>query len=111
MSLQNIVPYRLPNHKNKRLLDPHVVIVGAGASRAACKIDKNGKEVPLLKDVHKILGLTSELKKYNFSDEQMKDIDGKPHFVYSWKLEPTDKLPKGIMAQLSRQKFDVFIMN
>ena len=22
-------------------------------------------------------------------------IDGKPHFVYSWKLEPTDKLPKG----------------
>ena len=20
-------------------------------------------------------------------------IDGKPHFVYSWKLEPTDKLP------------------
>ena len=22
-------------------------------------------------------------------------IDGKPHFVYSWKLEPADKLPKG----------------
>lgn len=22
-------------------------------------------------------------------------VDGKPHFVYSWKLEPTDKLPKG----------------
>ena len=22
-------------------------------------------------------------------------IDGKPHFVYSWRLEPTDKLPKG----------------
>ena len=21
------------------------------------------------------------------------NIDGKPHFVYSWKLEPTDKLP------------------
>ena len=21
-------------------------------------------------------------------------IDGKPHFVYSWKLEPTDKLPE-----------------
>ena len=21
-------------------------------------------------------------------------IDGKPHFVYSWKLESTDKLPK-----------------
>ena len=25
-------------------------------------------------------------------------IDGKPHFVYSWKLEPTDKLPKGKKA-------------
>ena len=50
-------------------------MVGAGASRAACKIDKNGKEVPLLKDIHKILGLTSELKKYNFSDEQMKDFE------------------------------------
>ena len=22
-------------------------------------------------------------------------IDGKPHFIYSWKLEPTDKLPAG----------------
>lgn len=66
MSLQDIVPYRLPHHAGKRLLDPHVVIVGAGASRAACKIDKNGKEVPLLKDIHKILGLTSELKNIIF---------------------------------------------
>lgn len=30
MSIQDILPYRLPNFKNKRLLDPHVVIVGAG---------------------------------------------------------------------------------
>ena len=67
MSLQNIVPYRLPNHAGKRLLDPHVVIVGAGASIAACEIDKNGKKVPLLKNIHNILGLTDELKKYNFS--------------------------------------------
>lgn len=22
-------------------------------------------------------------------------INGKPHFVYSWRLEPTDKLPVG----------------
>ena len=28
-------------------------------------------------------------------------IDGKPHFVYSWKLEPTDKLPKGKKPCLS----------
>ena len=25
-------------------------------------------------------------------------IDGKPHFVYSWKLEPTDRLPAGTKA-------------
>lgn len=50
-------------------------IVGAGASIAACKIDKNGKEVPMLKNIHKILGLTDELKKYNFSDEQMEDFE------------------------------------
>ena len=30
-------------------------------------------------------------------------IDGKPHFVYSWKLEPTDKLPKGKKPCLSPQ--------
>lgn len=82
MSLQNIVPYRLPNHKNKRLLDPHVVIVGAGASIAACKIDKNGKEVPLLKNIHDILGLTSELEKYDFSDEQMSDFEKMFSVIY-----------------------------
>ena len=75
MSLQDILPYRLPNHVGKRLIDPHVVIVGAGASIAACEIDKNGKKVPLLKNIHNILGLTDELKKYNFSDEQMEDFE------------------------------------
>ncbi len=75
MGMQDIVPYRLPNYKNKRLLDPHVVIVGAGASIAACKIDKNGKEIPLLKNIHNILELTLELEKYDFSDEQMSDFE------------------------------------
>lgn len=75
MSLQDILPYRLPNRNGKRLLDPHVVIVGAGASIAACRIDKNGKEVPLLKNIHNILGLTDLLKKYDFSDEQMDDFE------------------------------------
>ena len=32
-------------------------------------------------------------------------IDGKPHFVYSWKLEPTDKLPKGKKPCLSFREF------
>lgn len=75
MSIQDILPYRLPNFKNKRLLDPHVVIVGAGASIAACKTDINGREVPLLKNIHNILRLTDELEKYNFSNEQMGDFE------------------------------------
>ncbi len=33
-------------------------------------------------------------------------IDGKPHFVYSWKLEPTDKLPKGKKKCLSLRELE-----
>lgn len=74
-NISELLPYRLPNIKNMRLLDPHVVIVGAGASIAACRVDKNGMEVPLLKNIHNILGMTDELKKYHFSDEEMQDFE------------------------------------
>ena len=67
--------YRLPNIKNKRLLDPHVVIIGAGASLAACPIDKNGKKVPLLSNIHKLLGLTELLQTYNFSQDELEDFE------------------------------------
>ena len=33
-------------------------------------------------------------------------VDGKPHFVYSWKLEPTDKLPKGKKPCLSLRELE-----
>ena len=33
-------------------------------------------------------------------------IDGKPHFVYSWKLEPTDKLPKDKKPCLSLRELE-----
>ena len=33
-------------------------------------------------------------------------IDGKLHFVYSWKLEPTDKLPKGKKPCLSLRELE-----
>ena len=33
-------------------------------------------------------------------------IDGKPHFVYNWKLEPTDKLPKGKKPCLSLREME-----
>jgi hypothetical protein len=88
MSLQDIVPYRLPKTNGKRLIDPHIVIVGAGASIAACKYDKNGKQVPLLKNIHMVLGLTDVLRKYSFSNAEMQnfellysDIYGKPKFA------------------------------
>lgn len=75
MSLQDIVPYRLPRTKGKRLVDPHVVILGAGASIAACKHDKNGKQVPLLKNIHTVLGLTDALSKYHFSVAEMQNFE------------------------------------
>ena len=52
MDIKSIVSYRLPDYEGKRLKDPHVVIVGAGASIAACNKDKNGRAVPLLKNIH-----------------------------------------------------------
>ena len=69
------VPYRLPNIKNKRLQDPHVVILGAGASIAACKIDKNGKTVPALSNIHKVLNLTDMLDGYEFSVEELENFE------------------------------------
>ena len=33
-------------------------------------------------------------------------IDGKPHFVYSWKLEPTDRLPPGKLPCLSLRELE-----
>lgn len=73
MSFNN--EYRLPNIQNKRLVDPHVVIIGAGASLAACQFDKNSNQVPLLKNIHHVLGLTEKLKQYGFSNEEMQDFE------------------------------------
>lgn len=39
MLIRNILSYRLPNSMNWCLLDPHVVIIGAGASIATCNTD------------------------------------------------------------------------
>lgn len=75
MSMQDILPYRLPRLKEKKLLDPHVAVIGAGASVAACRKDKFGREVPLLRNIHHLLGLTKELEKYNFTDSEMADFE------------------------------------
>lgn len=67
--------YRLPIVKDKRLKDPHVVILGAGASFATCPMDKNGREMPLLSNIHKTLGLTERLSDYGFSNEEMENFE------------------------------------
>ena len=69
------IPYRHPSIKNKRLQDPHVVILGAGASIAACKIDKNGKTVPALSNIHKVLGLTDMLNGYGFQQKNLRILN------------------------------------
>ena len=69
--------YRIPtiDKNTKHLLDPHVVIIGAGASKAACRIDKNGRSVPLLKNTHEILGLTDYICDYGFQEEDLQDFE------------------------------------
>lgn len=50
---------------------PHVVILGAGASRATCPNgDKNGKKLPLMNDLVECLNLESKLKEWNINPNQ-----------------------------------------
>lgn len=50
---------------------PHVVVLGAGASRATCPNgDKNGKLLPLMNDFSEILGLKSLLEEWGINSEQ-----------------------------------------
>jgi len=45
---------------------PHVVLLGAGASRAACTNgDEHGRKLPLMSDLVNIVGLRSILKKHS----------------------------------------------
>lgn len=50
---------------------PHVVILGAGASRAVCpQGDKNKKKLPLMNDLVDSLGLESKLKEWDIDPTQ-----------------------------------------
>jgi hypothetical protein len=46
---------------------PHVFILGAGASRAAVPIDKNGRTLPLMSDIAKLTGLDKVVAQAGFS--------------------------------------------
>jgi len=50
---------------------PHVVILGAGASRAVCPNgDKNGKKLPLMRDLIDCLNLKPKLKEWDINPNQ-----------------------------------------
>lgn len=50
---------------------PHVVVLGAGASRATCPTgDKNNKILPLMKDFTEVVGLKPLLNSWDINSEQ-----------------------------------------
>ena len=50
---------------------PHVVILGAGASRAVCiNGDKNGKHLPLMSDFTEVVGLRKLLESWKINPDQ-----------------------------------------
>jgi hypothetical protein len=52
--------------KNIKINRPHLVLLGAGASRAAFPNgDKNGKKIPLMNDLVDILNIKEDFNKYN----------------------------------------------
>ncbi len=54
--------------KDTRMGKPHVLILGAGASRAAFpKGDRNGKSLPLMDDFVETVGLNSILEEQGIS--------------------------------------------
>ncbi len=56
---------------NLKMLRPHVVILGAGASKATCIYgDKNGNILPLMNDLTETLGLTKLLTDWNIDPNQ-----------------------------------------
>ena len=67
MSLHN----NITNQSNSKMMRPHVVILGAGASRAACcNGDNNGRKLPLMNDLIDVLELNHTFNKWNINPQQ-----------------------------------------
>jgi len=59
------------DYKRNIVFSPHVVILGAGASRASCPNgDKNGLKLPLMKDLIKIIELEKVLDEWKIDDDR-----------------------------------------
>lgn len=58
----------IPIREDGFVVHPHVVLLGAGASFAACPNgDRNGRKIPLLKDLPEILALEGRLEAAGFT--------------------------------------------
>ena len=67
MSLHN----NMTNQRNSEMTRPHVVILGAGASRAACcNGDNNERKLPLMNDLIDVLELNHTFNKWNINQQQ-----------------------------------------
>jgi len=81
---------------------PHVVILGAGASRAAFPNgDKNGKKLPLMNDLVEVLGIRSLLQKAGLSG----NVDNF-EVLYS-SLSKQEKY-KSLVVQIEKEIFEYF---
>ncbi len=59
------------NNEKEQIKKPHVVILGAGASKAACEFgDINNKKLPLMNDLIVTIGLDSDFKKWKIDPNQ-----------------------------------------
>ena len=62
--------------KDVKMQRPHLIILGAGASRAAFPNgDKNGKKLPIMNDLIEVVGLQDELKSLSV-DFENKNFEG-----------------------------------
>lgn len=77
--------YRFPIIDQGKIANPHVVIIGAGASRAACSVDRNGKVVPLLRDIHHVLNITSQLEKYSLTGKEWNNFESLYSYIFDKK--------------------------
>ncbi len=80
---------------------PHVVILGAGASRAACpEGDKNGEKLPLMKDLAEVVGVKDMLRGWG--------IDCGRNFEYIFS-ELYEKGEAGKIKELQRRVESYFV--
>jgi hypothetical protein len=77
---------------------PHVLLLGAGASRAACpRGDANGRAVPLMRDLVEVLGLGPLLQEAGVSGAGTDDFES----VYSQLAAKGP--PAGLLAEIEQQ--------